>query len=531
MLNISFLQEPSLMILVSGLIFGVIFFVSERSLHNEIKPLKPNKLIDSVLPWSRKAVFTFSTLWAVGLYIYSSYHFSSLDPALTFLTRMYGLSALGFLFLVLSVGLIPAYFPALAINKLLFRASRGIGLSVFSFAVLHAVCGFIANLDGTVSAIRFLSARNQIAIGCSSLALLILLAMAITSMDKVISWMTYPKWKFLHRFVHAAAVLILVHVYLIGSHFTVTTTTLPLLVSLTALTFLFLEAGAIYKKTVKKTGFSDLLFRHRLVLAGLILLICFGMGLATFALRSSYNPHAGHTLSYSNEYQIAISSESADIVPNQSTLLQIAVTQKIDNQPVYDFSIVQDKLMHLIVVSSDLSEFYHLHPDYKSNGIFTVDFRPAAPDTYYFFAEFLPALATEALATAQVTTMGENSSTQQEALTVTDTTQIVDHYEVSIGKKKRFKANKDIELAFAIHDLDTNSNVKDLEPYLSSAGHLAAIHEDKQTYVHVHPMSTKLSSPIRFYTKFPRPGRYKLFMQFQHLGQLHTASFVVEVEE
>ena len=45
-----------------------------------------------------------------------------------------------------------------------------------------------------------------------------LFLLAITSFDAVIKFMTYPRWKWLHRFVYLGGVLILLHVWMIGTH-------------------------------------------------------------------------------------------------------------------------------------------------------------------------------------------------------------------------------------------------------------------------------------------------------------------------
>ena len=36
---------------------------------------------------------------------------------------------------------------------------------------------------------------------------------------------------------------------------------------------------------------------------------------------------------------------------------------------------------------------------------------------------------------------------------------------------------------------------------------------------------------IRFMTEFPSEGRYRLFLQFKHEGEVHTAEFTREVTE
>jgi hypothetical protein len=44
-------------------------------------------------------------------------------------------------------------------------------------------------------------------------------------------------------------------------------------------------------------------------------------------------------------------------------------------------------------------------------------------------------------------------------------------------------------------------------------------------FLHVHPMD----DGVRFAATFPTAGRYRLFLQFQHEGRVHTAAFTQEV--
>jgi uncharacterized protein YfaP (DUF2135 family) len=47
----------------------------------------------------------------------------------------------------------------------------------------------------------------------------------------------------------------------------------------------------------------------------------------------------------------------------------------------------------------------------------------------------------------------------------------------------------------------------------------------------VHPLdgTTTGCGPVQFATEFPTAGRYRLFLQFQVDGRVHTASFTQDV--
>lgn len=96
-------------------------------------------------------------------------------------------------------------------------ARRGIGVSAAYFALLHAgvaLWGQIGGFDG----LALLPDRFAWALVFGVTALVVLLLMAATSFDKVIKFMTFRKWKWLHRFVYLGSVLIILHVWMIGTH-------------------------------------------------------------------------------------------------------------------------------------------------------------------------------------------------------------------------------------------------------------------------------------------------------------------------
>ncbi len=75
--------------------------------------------------------------------------------------------------------------------------------------------------------------------------------------------------------------------------------------------------------------------------------------------------------------------------------------------------------------------------------------------------------------------------------------------------------------------------VRDLRPYLGAYGHLVALRGGDLAYLHVHPDGTPgdgATAPgpqIRFHAEVPSAGTYRLFLDFQHGGQVRTAQFTV----
>lgn len=58
-------------------------------------------------------------------------------------------------------------------------------------------------------------------------------------------------------------------------------------------------------------------------------------------------------------------------LPGEEATITILIQDKW-NKPIDTFDLMHEKLMHLIVVSKDLSYFDHLHPEHVGQGQFTV---------------------------------------------------------------------------------------------------------------------------------------------------------------
>ena len=69
----------------------------------------------------------------------------------------------------------------------------------------------------------------------------------------------------------------------------------------------------------------------------------------------------------------------------------------------------------------------------------------------------------------------------------------------------------------------------ELEKYLGSNAHIVFIGQDDKEYLHVHPEANEF--PIHAHSMVPKPGIYRMWLQFQTNGKVHTADFIVKVAE
>ncbi len=192
-----------------------------------------------------------------------------------------------------------------------------------------------------------------------------------------------------------------------------------------------------------------------------------------------------------------------------------------DGQPVTDYDVQHEKELHLIVVRRDLRGFQHVHPTRDAAGVWSVPVH-LDPGAWRVFADVKPAGADPVVLGADLLVPGDHRPAPLGADNRADS---VDGYDVTLGGS--LPAGKDTTLALTVSR--DGRPVDDLQPYLGAYGHLVALRAGDLAYLHVHPDDGPPGPAITFQTAFPSPGRYRLFLDFQHGGVVRTAQFTVTV--
>lgn len=219
---------------------------------------------------------------------------------------------------------------------------------------------------------------------------------------------------------------------------------------------------------------------------------------------------------------------SFDKNPQTSIANELTIQVKDEmGKPIKNFEVEHEKLMHLIIVSEDLSYFDHIHPDYQGEGKFTVQLHFPIGGDYKFFADFVPEGSSKVVKSEVVQVEGSKKTSiplKEEALT-----QVVNGKEGTLSFD-HLMPGMELELNFNLTDAKTKKPIVDLQPYLGAVGHVVIISEDTNTYLHVHPMEAHASGPdAKFMTTFPSSGIYKIWGQFKQNGEVFTIPFTVEV--
>ena len=218
---------------------------------------------------------------------------------------------------------------------------------------------------------------------------------------------------------------------------------------------------------------------------------------------------------------MTLSLGARELSPGREGQLSFRVLEA--GSAVRDFEIAHERRMHLIVARRDLTGFQHLHPELGDDGVWRTPVTIPDPGQYRVFADFKRDGESQTLAT-DLTLAGRDEPRALPAPADTATTST--GYDVQLAGASA--AGAESELTFTV---TRDGEPVAVEPYLGAGGHLVALREGDLAYLHVHPTGEAGGSSIAFATEFPSEARYRLFLQFKHEGEVHTAAFTRVVDE
>ena len=85
-------------------------------------------------------------------------------------------------------------------------------------------------------------------------------------------------------------------------------------------------------------------------------------------------------------------------------------------------------------------------------------------------------------------------------------------------------------LSFDVSDAASGTLPSDLEPFLGAAAHLFVMDEALRSPMHAHPIDLPARGFAKpeFDVRFPRQGRYVMWLQVQRAGRVQTFRFTVD---
>jgi YtkA-like protein len=194
--------------------------------------------------------------------------------------------------------------------------------------------------------------------------------------------------------------------------------------------------------------------------------------------------------------------------PKAGEPVELTLVVRDRGAAVASFDTMHERSMHLVIVRKDLGQFAHEHPEPQAGGGFRLRYTFAAGGDYRLFADVAPHGAGAQIVMAKVKVAGPEGAAFDVRRQPT---------------MEALPARKTIPLALSVPH--------DIEPYLGAAGHLMIVHEDGETFVHSHPAEDGAAPELQFFVRFPKPGLYRGWLQYQRAGKVETHEMVLRAEE
>jgi hypothetical protein len=258
----------------------------------------------------------------------------------------------------------------------------------------------------------------------------------------------------------------------------------------------------------------------------------------------------------------------AGVKAGEPTELSFTVKNE-KGEVVKDLPIVHEKPLHLLVVSDDLAEYYHIHPESQADGSYRVSFTFPNGGTYKLYADYTPRDSAQVVDNFSLKVAGPERA-RVELKPDEKLEKTIDGLRFEMKPDAELTAGKELMLNFKVSDAKSGKPITDLEKYLGEYAHFVIISQDLSQFVHAHPMSkaehadgghdmnnmgatdqkvveskphshddknagkgATMQSPseVSAHTTFPKSGLFKIFAQFQRAGKVITVPFVVNIME
>lgn len=510
-----------------------------------------------------------TVILSLSIYLWAKINFQIEQFQIIRLTQIYSLLAILYLYIALLAEPFCYTFKSFQYKDLYLDARKAIVASVFYFAFLHTCLAFFGQLGG-FDGLGFLGNRYLIPIILSFTALIILLLISITSLDFIGKKFTPTIRRIFHDLVYIAGILILIHAMMLGTHFSDLVDFIPQLVFVGLGFLLFLESLRIDSWVKERFNMTSQFGYGTVIVLGIILtgLLYFflpipgGNGI-TFGIHSQHiqlakeaqqgttgagdNPalakipglQGDRTKRFSVDFEIP-----TDIQANTDTTLSFKAVDASSGDQIFLFNKVYGKIVHLIIVDSELKYFSHIHPEFK-DGQFTITTQFPKDGQYHLYTDFQPFGAIEQRIATTLNVGNFEKTKLSTDKPDSKLTKTFGDYEITLKYPKplisdQISIGKQI-LGFTLKDAKTKENITNLKPYLDAFGHMVMINQKTFDYIHVHPNDLRVPKPdqnggptvefmpLGLYGPI-KPGVYKVFAQFNPNNNLMVSDFTVKIE-
>jgi hypothetical protein len=222
---------------------------------------------------------------------------------------------------------------------------------------------------------------------------------------------------------------------------------------------------------------------------------------------------------------VGLATLPQDIEAGAPAQLTFTFKENGDNEPL---DISHEMKLHLMVVDEELTWFRHIHPEEQADGSFVISETFPQGGNYVLFTDFKPQGRAPVVEKKLVSVKGnsDNSKADFSPNFVSE----IDGYTVTLNNGDDLKTNRSQSIEVSVEKDGKQLVESDIEPYLAATAHIAMISREDKDFLHIHPVSDP-RFPIYAETHIMEPGIYRIWVEFQTNGEVHTADFTVNVKE
>ena len=223
--------------------------------------------------------------------------------------------------------------------------------------------------------------------------------------------------------------------------------------------------------------------------------------------------------------------------------LDVVLSQPGQPKPVTKYDADLGKAMHVIAISEDMTVFIHHHVDHVIDGHGQVRIRFPKAALYHIYVDAMPHTLGQQVQRFDLP-VGDAPAAAPLKLTPGMLSAESGPYQVTFDT---LDLNAGEPSMLTLHIAENGKPAKDLKPFLGVGAHVVLISADSLDYVHVHPMGmdemtgghghemagmpgmampAAISPDMMLHVAVPKPGLYKLWVQFDGGRSLYTLPFV-----
>ncbi len=243
------------------------------------------------------------------------------------------------------------------------------------------------------------------------------------------------------------------------------------------------------------------------------------------------------------EYKLSLATQPLKPRPGDNLQLRLSIKHPHTKALVKKYVLNHEKLFHLFIVSQDLEEYQHIHPQIAANGTFSISTVLPRAGLYKLHADFFPVGGLPQVIHRDLRVPGHHQSNAAVPVLTPDTSLVktLDGMRIilDVGSDP-LTAGQLVSLKYRLVEAQSGEPIRDLEPYLGAWGHTLILNPDQSEYLHSHPTEmlannvdgARLRSgpEVNFKTIFPSSGPYRIWTQFQRAGKVTTVSYTVNVK-